>query len=576
MIRSTKKLRAVDLFCGAGGMTLGAERSGNVKVVVAVNHWRTAIFTHEKNHPQTRHICARVEDMNLRDEHNLPELDAVFGGIECVFHSNARGAAPINDQRRTSAWRVIDWIEKFRPRWCVFENVREFLKWGPIDGNGRKIKSKAGEIFNAWIAAIRSHGYHVEWKVLNAAEYGEATRRHRLFIICRRGGSNRPFKWPAPTHGTATDIQNSLAEDHRCNLRYERPAADIIDWSKPCPSIFGRKRPLAEKTLRRIEIGLRKFVAPFVMQFAGPGRNDPRYDGCFDARRPLPTLLAKPTLGVVEPYLVNLKGTSNAADAFRPSPTITAGARHLAVACPFIIQFHSGRNQSRWENRNYSLDEPMRTLDTQPRYSLAVPFLAQTSHTGSTGRGKYVFGARRAMPTVTARHETGVCVPYLMDIHNRRRDDTSHSVADPMPTVVTKPGNSVVMPYLLDVNHGGRDARTYPIHRPVGTVTTKRGLGMAHAFFTKYYGTGGVAPVHRPIDTLTAKSRFGLTLVHTMRQLGIVDIGFRMLDVDELARAQGFPDDYELHGNKEDQIRQIGNAVCPNVMEAICRAIGGQ
>lgn len=107
MIASTR-YRAADLFCGAGGMTLGAEQSGRIDVVLAVNHWRTAIFTHERNHPTTRHICARIEDMNLRDEHDLPELDMIMGGIECTHHSNARGAAPINDQRRTSAWRVLD------------------------------------------------------------------------------------------------------------------------------------------------------------------------------------------------------------------------------------------------------------------------------------------------------------------------------------------------------------------------------------------------------------------------------------------------------------------------------------
>ena len=245
------KHRAIDLFCGAGGMTLGAEMSGRVDVVLAINHWRTACYTHETNHPDTRHICARVEDMNLRDEHDLPsDVDVIMGGIECTHHSNARGSAPINDQKRTSAWRVLDWIQHFRPQWCVFENVREFLKWGPIDDNGRKIKSQAGQVFNAWVGAIRAYGYHVEWKLLDASKYGEATSRNRLFIVCRRGGSEQPFKWPEPTHGNHQDIREVLERQLRCNLFRERVAAEIIDWSRPCPSIFTRKRPLAANTLR--------------------------------------------------------------------------------------------------------------------------------------------------------------------------------------------------------------------------------------------------------------------------------------------------------------------------------------
>lgn len=575
----SKKFRAVDLFCGAGGMTLGAERSNRVDVVLAINHWRTAILSHERNHPNTRHICTRIEDMDLRNEHNLPEVDVIMGGIECVQHSNARGSAPINDQRRTSAWRVIDWIGRFRPQWCVFENVREFMDWGQIDDDGRKIKERAGEIFTAWVAAIRAYGYHVEWKLLNASHYGEATRRNRLFIICRRGGSEAPFKWPAATHGSAEEIAKTLTEQHRCNFLYERPAADIIDWSRPCPSIFDRKRPLAEKTLRRIEAGIRKFVEPYLRGHGTDG-------------------------GFVVPFGVNMKGTSNAFDINGPGPTITAGGRHVYMAMPFIGKYHNGMDGT----RNYSPTEPLRTLDTENRYCVTMPFMTDIHNQRRVGNSSSIdspmptvvakpgnslvmpfmlprqgfYDSQKDKPcrpvsqplgTITANHSPAhLVMPFMIPRHGEAdgQHPRTHDVRNPFPVLTASNNPSLVMPYLMDVNHGGLDSRCYSPWSPMNTITTKRGTALVHPFLTKFYGTGGANSVNRPLDTVTAKHRHALTLVHTMQELGVVDIGFRMLDVDELAAAQGFPPDYYLHGTKADQVRQVGNAVCPKVMQAIC------
>lgn len=523
------KLRAVDLFCGAGGMTLGAELSGRVDVVLAVNHWRTAVLTHQENHPRTRHICARIEDMDLRSEHDLPEVDVIMGGIECTHHSVARGAAPINDQKRTSAWRVIDWIGKFRPAWCVFENVREFCDWGPVDRNGRKIKSKAGEIFTAWVQAIRAHGYHVEWKLLNSAHYGEATRRLRLFIVCRRGGSNIPFQWPAPTHGSRKEIQKDLAIGFRSRRQYERAACEIIDWSRPCPSIFDRKRPLAEKTLRRIEIGLRKFVEPFV---------------------------------------VKLRGTGTANGCRHPLGAVTAGGMHYGLATPFIVQYHNGPDGHR---RTYPFTKPLPTLDTQPRYAMAAPFILPRQGHWDSQQLKRCRSIDEPLNTITASHvPAGVVMPMVFaqgSYCNGRGADC------PLPTLLTTARPWIAMPFMCQLNHGDDSRsghRVNGVDQPLRTITTKRCDSLIYPFLTKYYGTGGARPVTAPLDTVTTKDRHGLALVHTMRELGIVDIGFRMLDVDELAAAQGFPADYVLHGTKADQIRQVGNSVCPKVMQAIC------
>lgn len=380
MVKSATRYRACDLFAGCGGQSYGAELSGRVDVVLAVNHWPTAIYSHERNHPNAKHICARVEDLNIRDNPDLPDFDCLFGGIECVFHSDARGDAPINDQRRSSAWRVIDWIERFRPRWCVFENVREFLKFGPVDENGRKIKARAGEIFEAWVQAVRAHGYHVEWKLLNAADYGEATKRIRLFIVCRRGGSTEPFKWPKPTHGTSETIAETLAAEHRCNLGYYRPAASIIDWSLPCPSIFTRKRQLADKTLKRIEIGLRKFVGPFVSQMRGTGTASTAFD-------PLSTVTAGGKHhGLTVPYGINMKGRSDAYDAYGPMPTMTAHAPHVGMA----LAFHQG---SRCHGR--PVDQPLPTVMAK-----SSPFIVQY-HSGRSGEGDRLDVIERALSIIS-------------------------------------------------------------------------------------------------------------------------------------------------------------------------------
>lgn len=445
MKRKTKQLRAADLFCGAGGFSTGAMQAG-VDVVLAINHWRTAIYTHEANHPNTRHICARIEDVDPRNDRTLPELDMLLASPECTHHSNARGGRPISDQKRATPWHVIIWAETKRPKWVIVENVREFRDWGPLNDKGCPVASRKGEIFRQWVKSLESLGYQVDHQILNAADYGAATSRSRLFIVARRGRRQAAIPWPEITHPKGT----------------WKPAYDIIDWSRPCPSIFSRKKPLADKTLARIEIGLRKFVG--------------------DA---------------AEPFIVRFRENADANALDRPLGTITAGGNHDGLAIPFQMKA-MGRNP----------------------------------------------GATR-------------------------------SVASTVPTIVAaRENHSVVVPYLLAINHGGTDDRSRPTTEPVATLTTKNGHVLVVPFLTKFYGTGGATPVTDPVDTITTRDRFGLamvSLVRTMQELGVIDIGFRMLDVEELAAAQGFPAGYQLFGSKADRVRQIGNSVSPPVARALCQ-----
>lgn len=547
-----RKLRAVDLFCGAGGSTTGAEASGRVKVVLAVNHWRTAIYTHETNHPETRHICARIDHVDPRNDKTIPEFDLLMASPECTHHSIARGGAPVDDQKRATPWHVVIWAEARRPKWIVVENVREFRDWGPV-ANGNPIKSRKGETFHAWCQALRSLGYQVEHQLLNAADFGEATKRVRLFVVARLGAGK--ITWPEPTHAGRW-----------------RAAAEIIDWTRPCPSIFGRKRPLADKTLLRIEAGLRKFVGA----------------------------------GAADRFMVRLRGTGTVVGCDQPLDTITAGGTHHGLATPFIHQFHNGADGA---NRTYDFRDPLPTVDTQPRYAVTVPFQYQLIGNGA-GRSRSIDSP---LPTqVAARENHGIVVPFQLKAAGRCPGLTK-GIDEPTPTIVAaKPNHGVVMPYLFEVNHGGDEARAKSVDDPLGTVTTKRSteiaapylvnmkgkstacnageplptmtahaahLNVAVPFLTQFNGTGGAESVANPLTTCTTKPRHGLaiaTLMQTMQELGVVDIGFRMLDVDELAAAQGFPSGYQLSGTKQDQIRQVGNAVCPGVMKAICSAIAAQ
>ncbi len=498
MAQRRRKLVAADLFCGAGGFTTGAIASGHVDVALAINHWRTAIYSHQDNHPGVKHLCARIEHVNPRHDAAVPErLDLLMASPECTHHSIARGGRPVSDQTRQQPFALLDWIDAKRPRWVLVENVREFRDWGPLRNEGTEAKprwrpdpKRKGETYRAWIKAIESLGYCVDSQLLNAADFGAPTKRIRLFVLCRLGSCKLEMPWPAPSH-----------------LGHWVAAHTIIDWTKPCPSIFARRRPLADKTLRRIEIGLRKFVG--------------------DA---------------AEPFLVRLRNHQNASSIGDPLSTVTTSGAHDALAVPF---------QLKAMGRCAGLTKPI----TDP------------------------------LPTIVAARENHALVSaFLVPNFGERlgQGPRTHSLSDPLPTVTGHGAGAVAMPFFLP-RQGyydcHRDKPGKGVDEPLPVVTANHGPGnLVMPFLTKYYGTGGVQSIADPLDTVTTKDRFGLamaSLLATMRELSVVDIGFRMLDVDELARAQGFPAGYLLHGTKAEQVRQVGNAVCPPVAEALCRAIGG-
>lgn len=246
MSNSIDTVEIADLFCGAGGTSTGAveavETLGYRPRLTAINHWPVAVATHERNHPGARHLCASLDSLNPRELYREGQLDLLWASPECTHHSQARGGRPINDQSRATAWCVVRWAEALRPDTIMVENVPEFATWGPIGVNRRPMRSRKGETFRAWLAALQSLGYAVDSRVLVAADYGDPTTRRRLFVQAQRG--NRRIVWPDATHARRGLARGSLPT-------WKSTQEYVIDWTLPASSIFGRKRPLSPKTMKR-------------------------------------------------------------------------------------------------------------------------------------------------------------------------------------------------------------------------------------------------------------------------------------------------------------------------------------
>ncbi|MGH2607539.1 MAG: DNA cytosine methyltransferase, partial [Tepidiformaceae bacterium] len=251
------RVRACDLFCGAGGSSTGllraCQRLGLEVQLVAVNHWKEAIDTHELNHPGVYHLhedLAAIDPRRALADAGLgTTLDLLWASPECTSFSYSRGGRPISEQSRASAWHPLKWCDQLNVKMFVIENVPAFRSWGPTDRNHRPIKARRGETYRQYLDLFRAMGYTVEARVLNAADYGAAQTRKRLFIIGVKGA--RPIRWPQPSHAPVGSIAPGLQP--------WRGAKEIIDWSVRGTSIFNRKKPHARKTLERILIGGEKY-----------------------------------------------------------------------------------------------------------------------------------------------------------------------------------------------------------------------------------------------------------------------------------------------------------------------------
>ncbi len=353
----------VDLFAGGGGASEGIRLALGRDPDVAVNHSPEAITMHLANHPSTRHFCEDVFDVSPRRVCGDREVALLWMSPDCTHFSKAKGGKPRSKGTRSLAEVAHRWAAEVRPRVICLENVEEFEGWGPLTAEGLPCPVRKGETFAAWVAALRARGYRVEWRTLIAADYGAPTTRKRLFLVARCDGE--PIRWPEPTHGKG-------------RARPWRSAAEIIDWSIPCPSIFDRTKPLAEPTQRRIATGLRRYVLeaaqPFIVPVKswGGGGNGPR---SVDEPTRTVTTSKRGEFALVAPTLIQTGygerpgQTPRALDLGAPLGTVVAGGAKHALVAAWLTKHYGGVV-------GHDLHRPIGTVTTQDHHSLTTAALA--------------------------------------------------------------------------------------------------------------------------------------------------------------------------------------------------------
>ena len=556
-----RKVLVADLLCGAGGSSTGCERAlkdlGLSMELVCVNHWPVAIDTHKKNHPEARHY---VQDIATVRPHLLvPEgyLDLLMASPTCTHHSVARGGKPTSDQQRSDPWHIITWLTELRVKRGIIENVWEFCGWGPVDPRtGKPIPSRKGEYFRAWIETIRRLGYDPEWRKLNAADYGDATTRQRFILMMRN--DRRSISWPIATHRKREDGKLELFP----GLKPWRPAREIIDWSLKGKSIFGRKKPLAPKTLARIYAGAVKFKWPepflVILRNHMAGQS---VDG------PLPTIAANGThIGLAQPIMVANRTNNIAKDpASSPVPCMTtAPGGGVAVVEPVIVNGRKGNKA-----KGVSTD-PVPTLDTKGGVWLAEPLILPTGQGPSRS-------TKEPLPTITtggaaADHHVGcarpmLVEPFILNRHGEGYGETrAHSVEHPAPTANCRGAGYLVEPFVLS-RHGEGAPRS--VDEPTPTQVAKQ----SHVLISPYYGSGSgetCSSAEEPLPTAAAKARFGIVVPVTNSNGGP---GPRSVEepVPTMTTAKGgefaivMP---VMHHDKSDRVRDASQDPLPTVTGA--------
>lgn len=668
-----RTLKAADLFCGAGGTSAGllhACQTLNRRVeLTAVNHWDTAIATHTKNHPTSRHLCATLDSLNPRSLYREGELDLLWASPECTHHSNARGGKPIRDQSRATAWCVVRWAEALRPSVILVENVKEFRNWGPLIRKRVRYKwrpvfkswhkrhcpklgldaarqqwravkpiwkkkldyvpdpKRKGVIFLSWLSTLEAIGYKVEHRVLCCADYGDPTTRERLFVMCVR----KPLKlvWPDAVFGQLLKWPRPEMSDSLFNQTPLRPwvsARDgVIDWTIKGRSIFERKKPLAYNTLRRIMIGFERGLTQFLLsqQSGGAprGLDEPVSTVCTSGRiqfvesvvklrgtgtvvspnQPSPAVTAGGNhLGVMEPSMVEMKGNSTVRSVDDPLSTAT-GVPYHGVMEPKLVEVNHGKDGAKSDNhRVKDVDKPFGSV-TGSRGTGLIEFIMQTDQTG--GNGAYVREPTQPIFTVVTKQNMAVCeaklTPHIVGAGGPSGSGEPVSVDQPMHTILGTSCKGIAEPFILPHEgvHKGNAARS--VKEPLPTVTASHTHHLVEPKLepeiVKFYGSGISKPVDETLDAVTTKERFGLAefslkmidlallgsagrkpILEIDGRYYVLDILFRMLNYRELARAQGFRDDYQFTGSTEDVVKQIGNAVPRRTAAALVRAVLSQ
>ncbi|RFA12129.1 DNA methyltransferase [Subtercola boreus] len=568
-------LTATDLFCGAGGSSSGLVAAG-YKVVIAANHWKLAIDSHQINHPDTDHSSA---DISQVDPRFFPRTDLLWGSPECTNHSGAKGikrqrtenealfnldgTAPLPDaaaeRSRATMWDIPRFAEFHQYRAIIIENVVEAYRWVQ---------------FPAWLMAMESLGYEHEiaWvNSMHAQMLGDPApqSRDRIYIVFWRKGERKPNiqKWTSPralcaTHGVIRAVQTFKKAERWGRYRAQYvfrcpqcaaivepawlPASSAIDFSIRGTRIGDRKTPLSPKTMTRIGKGIDKYWRPIVVEAAGNTYDsaDPKHQ---QFGSPTGYLRAWPT----EEAFRTLHTTSS--KGFALPPLITDGIRG------------EGTVQSASAAMNTQTTAQTKGVFYDP---LMIPVEGRD--------GKTAQSSSEPMRTQSTRNETGIVIPL-------RNHGVAKSVSEPIDTVsaggnhhallmrnntggaeMTTPASEVMRTLttgghqsLLVNNVSGADAsRSKPVSDPLPSMVAG---GLHASLLVPYYGNSTPSPVTEPVGTLTTHDRYSLL----SGSVDVEDCEFRMLEPDEVKVGMGFARDYLLMGTKREQVKQSGNAVTP-------------
>ena len=362
----------VDLFAGGGGASTGIEQAIGRAVDVAVNHDPEAVALHQVNHPQTEHYVKDIFEINPLVATQGRPVGLLWASPDCKHFSKAKGGAPVSKRVRGLAWVVVKWAKAVKPRIIMLENVEEFQTWGPLSEDGRPCPNRKGETFDLWISQLERLGYKIETKELRASDYGTPTIRKRFFLIARRDG--QPIKWPEPTH----------FKDPVKGQNPYRTAAEIIDWSIPAPSIFERKRPLADATCRRIAKGIMRYVVntaePFIVSIANWSSEQMK-----TVNEPLSTVTANPKGGhhaLVTAFLAKHYTGAVGSDMQDPIGTVTSIDHHSLVSATLI---HMGHGEGKCGTKRFShgirdIKEPLNTITASGTPAGLVTVKAEAIH----------------------------------------------------------------------------------------------------------------------------------------------------------------------------------------------------
>lgn len=388
----------IDCFAGGGGASVGIEMALGREVDIAINHDPQAILMHKTNHPHTLHLTEDIFKVDLRKYVGNRHVSLMWASPDCTSHSKAKGGQPREKGLRILPWAVFKHAKAILPDVIIMENVEEIQQWGPLDENGHPIKEKQGESYNQFIGAMKSIGYVVESRELVAADFGAPTTRKRWYAIFRRDG--KEIKWPVPTHSKFPELTG---------LKPWVPCGDYIDWSDLGKSIFDRKKPLAEKTQRRIANGIKKFIVDnpnpyvvkdnraidFIIQYHSETKSDLVRGQ--NLSEPIQTIDTSNRYGLVTAFLSKFYKTGTGQGCDEPCHTITTSPGHFGLVSASLVKYYGN------DKDGQPLADPLGTIVTKDRFALVSAFMVSYY-----GREDAIWPVDYPLGTVTTHDRYGL------------------------------------------------------------------------------------------------------------------------------------------------------------------------